>query len=167
MSISNLLSPNNYNLEVNSVITSEAFSANIHTTDFTLNTLSTTVLTYNNVLIANSNFVSGAYTIPKDGIYTFDGFTCIALTFTSADEMQIGVSLTVNTVPIQNTNIQIISLIGANAFNLSVHYSGNFTAGQVVEFIAQEPESVSLGSTNIASIVAKAGQTIFTGKKGI
>jgi hypothetical protein len=167
MSISNLLVPNNYNLFTNSVFVEDSFSA-IPSGAQTLSTSVATKINFPTINVSGINYSVGTstYTVPSNGVYTFNANVEVQYTISAIADVSITISLLSGSTPLQavtDTRNQLSSVGSGVTTELGIHWYGFLTAGSLIT-ISANPVTVSTGSFTLLNSLAPG--SMFMGKRG-
>jgi len=169
MSINNLLSPNNFNLFVNSVFSTESFSAAPNANQ-TLNPAADVQLVFDNGLVTVSSYstVTSTYTVPATGVYHFYCNVQLNYGVTLSDSVLVSCSLLNGATKLQIAS----SLMDAPAapdeivVQLPLMWYGLCNAGDLITVQADQPISSAHGAGNFAVYGINKVGTIFFGVRG-
>lgn len=173
MSISNLLVPNHYNLEVNSIYTAESFSLIPLAASQVLSTVAPTQLVINlplvNTQVANGHVILSptSYTAPATGVYHFGGSVQIVYGVTLADKVSQTVSIIANGVTLlyQSNDQRDIAAAGSVSVILPLNVYLPLTAGDVITVRVETPVSVVGAGNFTLNAMTKQG-TMWYGNRG-
>jgi|WetSurMetagenome_2_1015567.scaffolds.fasta_scaffold00833_2 hypothetical protein len=168
MSIADLLVSNHYNLFTNSTYIEESFSANV-VSDQTLSTSATALIVFPTIEVSSVTgaYVSPSYTIPASGVYHFNATVPINYTITTADEVEVSISLIKNSsIVITSNNKSPVAAGGTVAVQLPIIWYGFFNVGDVISIQGNIPISVAHGAGNITLYQSLAAGCVFYGNRG-